>query len=52
MHHYITYLDLIILRRQMLKQTTVGVSKKPPSQQAGPTLNFAYTFNKTTVISS
>ena len=31
MHHYTTYLDLIILRRQMFKQTTVKISNKPRS---------------------
>jgi hypothetical protein len=30
-HRYITHLDIIILPPQMLKQTTVEVSKKPPS---------------------
>ena len=52
LYHCITYLDLVILRRQMFKQTTVKLSKKPRSVEAGSTSNFAYTFNKTTVISS
>ena len=52
MHRCITHLDVKILRPQMLKQTTVEDSKKPPSRQAGPTSNFACTFNKTTVVSS
>jgi hypothetical protein len=44
--------NIVILQRQMLKKTTVKVSKKQRSIQAGPTSKFAYTINKTTVISS
>ena len=36
----------------MFKQTTIKVLKKLLFIEARPTLNFAYTFNKTTVISS
>lgn len=47
-----TVFQIIILRPQMLEQTTVEVLKKTTVSKSRNTSNFAYTFHKTTVISS